>query len=58
MVNAADPTVTGALAIATAICQIVTRKPHTLFGDLYTKDTCPKVNGVCIEGDFKEGEGK
>ena len=51
MLTAQDPTVTGALNIATAICDAVTSKPHSLMSDYYTKESCPKVNGVCIDGD-------
>lgn len=52
----ANPGLSGAAEIASAICNAVTAsKPQGLYGDMYPKETnCPQVNGVCIEGDFVE----
>jgi hypothetical protein len=52
----ANPGLTSAAAIAQAICDAVTAKPPVgLYGNMYPQETdCPKVNGVCVEGDFVE----
>jgi hypothetical protein len=47
IVTASNPAVTGGFAIAQAICVAVSRQAST--ATLY-KDTCPRVNGVCVEG--------
>lgn len=47
IVKAGDPTYAGAFAVAQAICVAVTRQAST--ATLY-KDSCPRVNGVCVEG--------
>jgi len=46
--------VAGAGPIARAICSAITRERsgvQSLFG---SKPSCPQVNGVCIEGEWKE----
>ena len=53
MLTANNPTVVGATAVAHAICNAIKTKPFTLYDDLYTKDSCPKVNGVCVDGEKK-----
>lgn len=58
MLTADNPVVTGAFAVATAICNAVTGKPMGLYSDRYTEETCPKVNGICIEGEFVDPEKK
>ena len=71
IVNAPNPAVTGAFAIAKAICQAVTGGSETSEGEagvLFIQDKpkeeekpredCPKVNDVCVEGTFVDGEKK
>ena len=54
ILTAGNPAVTGVAATAAAICAAVTvSNPVTLFGMGETKPKeCPKVNGVCVEGEF------
>lgn len=47
MLTAINPAVAGVAAIAGAICSAV--KPKALG---FKSDACPKVNGVCVEGEF------
>lgn len=48
MLAASNPTVTGVIGIASAICQAVSPKPGlTLIGN-----KTPTVNGVPVEGEF------
>ena len=60
MVSAPNPTVVGAFQIAMAICTAIT--PSQSQGLMSVpptdSDDCPKVNGVCIEGDFVPPEGE
>jgi hypothetical protein len=51
IVTASNPAVSGGFAVAQAICVAVTRQASK--ATLY-KDSCPKVNGVCVEGDYIE----
>ena len=57
--------------IASSICSVLRTKPFGLFGfgetpsptvdsvgQYYTEDTCPRVNGVCIDGTFMLSGGK
>lgn len=49
MLAANNPAVQGTVAIANAICAAVTRKAATP-----GLESCPTVNGVCVEGEFKK----
>jgi PBP1b-binding outer membrane lipoprotein LpoB len=51
---AANPAVTGTLQIATAICDAVSDTPVPPPGvaSLKSDGECPKVNDVCVEGEW------
>lgn len=53
MLAAANPTVTGVIGIATAICQAVTTSSAMNFA---LSSTLGTVNGVPIEGDWIKGK--
>lgn len=51
IMNAANPIVQGVDNIVNAVCMAVATKPFTAWSDIYTEETCPKVNDVCIDGE-------
>lgn len=61
ILSAGNPVVTGATAVAQAICDAVTANPTGVQPATFlqiedeakpTEKPCPEVNGVCIQGEF------
>jgi len=63
IINAANPNAAGAMHIATAICAAVSQESSIIWTPsiMPVQDApkdCPKVNGVCVEGEFVDPDKK
>ena len=58
IITAGNPTVVGISAVANAICTAVINWQKDQVTPNSFATGCPKVNGICVEGQFQPKEGK